>query len=94
MKLNEIFGKPNEGIHSYRFLNTAIVDYALSILAAIIITYYTDIPLVLTTIIILIFGILMHIVFSVDTNSTRYLEEKTGGHKILLSAALLWIIFP
>lgn len=27
---SDIFGKPNEGVHSYRFLDTAIVDYQFS----------------------------------------------------------------
>ena len=94
MKINEIFGKPGEGIHSYRFLDTAIIDYLLAILGAILLTYYSNIPLVISTIIVLMFGILLHLIFNVNTNTTKYLNEKTGGNKFLLSAALLWILFP
>ena len=31
-KYKDIFGKPNEGPHSYRFLNIAIVDTVLTII--------------------------------------------------------------
>lgn len=72
-KYKDIFGKPGEGIHKYRFLGTAISDYLLTILAAAIITYFTKIPLVLTTILAFVLGILLHVIFGVETNSTRYL---------------------
>ena len=72
-KYKYIFGKPNEGVHSHRFLDTAIVDYLLTILGAMIITYLSGIPLVLTTIVIFVLGIVLHILFGVPTNTTRYL---------------------
>ena len=68
-----IFGNPGKGAHKYRFLNAALVDYALTILGAILITYLTGIPLVLTTIGLLIFGILLHYLFGVETNTLKYL---------------------
>lgn len=72
-KYKDIFGKPGEGIHKYRFLGTAISDYLLTILAAVIITYFTKIPLVLTTIFAFVLGIIFHVIFGVETNTTRYL---------------------
>ena len=72
-KYKDIFGKPGEGIHKYRFLGTAISDYLLTILAAVIITYFTKIPLVLTTIFAFVLGIVFHVIFGVETNTTRYL---------------------
>lgn len=72
-KYKDIFGKPGEGIHKYRFLGTAISDYLLTILAAVIITYFTKIPLVLTTIFAFVLGIVLHVIFGVETNTTRYL---------------------
>lgn len=68
-----IFGIPMQGLHSYRLLNTAIVDYGLSILLAIIIAYYSNVPLVLTTIGVLILGIIMHTLFGINTGATEYL---------------------
>lgn len=74
--LNEyknILGTPGKGTHSYRFLDTAIVDYILSIILAMTITYYSKIPLVLTTISVLIVGILLHMLFGVNTNTIEYI---------------------
>ena len=72
----DIFGKVGTGAHQYRFLNTALVDYSLTILGAILITYLTDIPLVLTTIGLFILGILLHYLFGVETNTLKYLGIK------------------
>ena len=69
-----IFGIQKKGAHSYRFLNTAIVDYISAILLACIITYLTKVPLVLTTIIVLIIGIILHTLFDVRTNVVNYLS--------------------
>ena len=68
-----IFGEIGKGAHKYRFLNTALVDYILTILGAILITYLTDIPLVLTTIGLLVLGIIFHYLFGVNTNTLKYL---------------------
>ena len=72
-KYNNIFGEAGKGVHSYRFLNTALVDYLLTILGAILLTYLTDIPLVLTTIGLLVLGLILHYLFGVNTNSLKYL---------------------
>ena len=68
-----ILGVPTEGVHQYRLLNTAIVDYILSLIGAVVITYFTSIPLVLTTIFILIIGIILHMLFGVETNTIKFL---------------------
>ncbi len=67
------FGIPSEGLHKYRFMNIAIVDFILSIILACVITYFTEIPLVLTTISVLITGIISHMLFGVETNTVKYL---------------------
>ena len=72
-KYKDIFGEAGKGVHSYRFLNTALVDYLLTILGAILLTYLTDIPLVLTTIGLLVLGLILHYLFGVNTNSLKYL---------------------
>ena len=69
-----IFGKVGEGVHGYRFLkDTAILDYFIAIFFAMFLTYMTKIPLVLTTIGVLILGIIMHYLFGVETNTLKYL---------------------
>ena len=72
-KYGEIFGKQNEGVHSLRFLDVAAIDYFLSILGAIVISFFTKIPLVLTTIIVLVLGILLHMLFGVNTSAVKFL---------------------
>ena len=69
-----IFGEPNTNIHSNRFLNTAIIDYILTIMVACITTYYTDIPLVLSTIGWFVLSIVLHMLFGVETNTVKYLK--------------------
>ena len=75
-KYSDIFGIPKTGVHSLRFLNTAVVDYLLTILLAVFITWLTDIPVVLTTILCFIFGIILHILFGVQTNTLTFLGIK------------------
>jgi hypothetical protein len=72
-KYKNMFGEQLAGIHKYRFLDTAIVDYVLTIALSMLISKYTDIPLVLSTIIIFSLGIFMHVIFGVETKTVRYL---------------------
>ena len=74
-KYKNIFGQPGKGIHQYKFKGTAIVDYLATILVAFLITYFTDIPLVITTIGLLILGILFHYVFQIKSHTIRYLSK-------------------
>jgi len=69
----DILGKPNKGVHKYTFLNTAIVDYVLTIIGACITSYMTSMPLPLTTVIWFVMGFISHIVFGVETTTLRYL---------------------
>ena len=75
-KYSDIFGLPNTGAHSYRILDTAIIDYILTILLAIFLTHITKIPLVITTIFSFILGIILHILFGVETNTLKYFGIK------------------
>jgi hypothetical protein len=70
-QFHDIFGLPNTGVHATRFLDTALVDYALTIIIAIVTTYFTKIPLVLTTIGWFIIGLICHIIFGVETNTVK-----------------------
>ena len=38
-KYKDALGKPEKGIHSYRFMNIAIIDVIMTIIAAFIIGY-------------------------------------------------------
>jgi hypothetical protein len=73
VKFKDVLGVPGKGVHKYTFLNTAVVDYLLTILLAVITSYFTEIPLVLTTIFWFIMGIVAHVLFGVNTNTVRFL---------------------
>lgn len=68
-----MLGKPNVGIHSIRIFDIAIIDYILTILVSLITTYLTKMPILLTTILWCIVGIICHILFGVNTNIVKYL---------------------
>ena len=68
-----LLGIPGKGFHAYRLLDTAMGDYIGTIVVAAIVTKYTKIPLVLSTIMLFILGIVLHILFCVSTGATRYL---------------------
>jgi len=49
------------------------MDYFLTILFAMFITYLTEIPLVLTTIGLLLLGIIFHKLFGIESHAIKYL---------------------
>ena len=70
-QFSEIFGRPNEGIHSYRFLNLAMVDIIGTIVIAIIIAKNFNLNIWLTVIIAFIIGIILHRLFCVNTTINK-----------------------
>ena len=72
-KYKNALGVIGMGIHKYKFLNTAIADYIFTIIAACITTYFSNIPLVLTTISWFVMGVFLHILFGVETSTLTYL---------------------
>lgn len=72
-KYSDIFGKEKMGIHKYRFLNTAIADYIMTIILSCFTAYIFEIPLVLTTIFWFIVSIFMHMFFCVKTGSLKFI---------------------
>ena len=73
-KYKNVLGVPKQGVHKLRFLDTALNDYIGTILLAIIFTFYTKIPLVLSTIFSFIVGEILHYLFGVETNALKYLN--------------------
>jgi hypothetical protein len=72
-KFKNIFGIPNQGVHKYKFLDVSIIDYILTLVLAIIWSYFTNFPLVLSTIISFILAIILHTLFGVPTSAVKYL---------------------
>jgi len=70
---SNIFGLPGKGFHKIRLLDVALGDYVGTIFLAIILSYLTNIPLVLSTIFMYIFSIFLHMLFGVPTSALKYL---------------------
>jgi len=71
--LSEIFGRPNEGVHSYRFMNLAIVDVLSTIVGAFIIARIFNWNFFLTLLVIFILGIILHRLFCVNTTINKFI---------------------
>jgi hypothetical protein len=72
-KYKDIFGKPGKGIHSYRFMDIAIVDVIATLLVAFIISYFTKQTFFHVSIILFILGIISHRLFCVRTTVDKLL---------------------
>ena len=73
-KYRHALGVEKQGAHSIRFLDTAVVDYILTILLSFATTYLFRIPAVLTTIFWFTIGVVLHYIFGVKTQSLDYLK--------------------
>ena len=72
-KFSNIFGEVGKGVHSIRILNTALVDYILTIVLSFLLAWISGVPVVLMTIIVFVVGIILHILFGVNTNTVNFL---------------------
>lgn len=72
-KYKDIFGKPNEGAHSYRIFDIAIVDVISTIIVGIIISYFGHYKLWKVLAILFLAGILLHRLFCVRTTIDKWL---------------------
>ena len=74
-KYKNSLGIPNEGVHSYRLFSVAIVDVIMTIIAAYIISYFTKIKFLYTSIFLFTLGIILHRLFCVKTTVDKLLFE-------------------
>ncbi len=70
-KFKYIFGKENEGIHSYRLFNLAIADIIMTIIGAFLISYFFKYNFLIILIILFIIGIILHRLFCVNTTVNK-----------------------
>lgn len=66
-KYKNYFGEPGKGVHSYRIFNIAIVDVAMTLIGAVIISYLSGIKFIWSALGLFLVGILLHRVFCVRT---------------------------
>lgn len=70
----DIFGKPGEGVHSYRVFDVAIVDVIFTVIGAAIIHYFMPqyrFIVILTA--LFATGIILHHIFCVRTTVDKWL---------------------
>lgn len=70
-KYRDALGKPNEGFHKTRFFGLAANDLIGTIVITLGISYYTGYSLILVILVMLIFTILIHRVFCVNTTLNK-----------------------
>jgi hypothetical protein len=63
----DIFGKPREGIHSYRFMNISIVDSVTTVILGLLISFVFNVDLLPCLFVTFIVGEVLHYIFCVDT---------------------------
>lgn len=74
--MENIFGRPDEGVHSYRFMGIAIVDLLLTLVLCVILYFTTGMPLSISLTGLLILAFILHYLFRVQTSSMTYLGFK------------------
>ena len=72
-RYKNVFGMPNQGVHSYRLFGFAVVDVSATILAAVVLSYYTQWNLGLTVLGMFLLGIVAHKLFCVETTLNKLL---------------------
>ena len=72
-KYKDALGKPEKGVHSYRFMGVAIVDVIMTFIGALLISFLIKKPFLLVLIILFILGIILHRLFCVRTTIDKLL---------------------
>ena len=75
-----LFGAPRTGAHSLRFMDIAVVDTTLTIIAAAIIAHMMNKPFWLVLLFLFVVGEILHVLMCVD--STVALAIKRGARWI------------
>jgi len=73
-KYTDIFGKPDQGVHSYRIANIAIVDVIMTLIGAYLLNIYLpNYSFLLLSGSLFIVGIILHRLFCVETTIDKLL---------------------
>jgi hypothetical protein len=73
-KFKDALGVAGQGFHEARLLKTAMYDYIGSILLALLLTLlYSQIPLVVSTVSVLVLGEILHYLFGVQSQTMKFL---------------------
>lgn len=69
----DIFGAPGTGVHRFKILDTAVVDWVLTFLLAVLVSYWGKVPFTVALVSLLVLGVVMHVLFCVSTPTTKFL---------------------
>ncbi len=72
-KYKNALGVPGKGIHSYRLFGVAIADVIMTIIAALLISFFFKTNLMYTMICLFLLGIVLHRLFCVRTTIDKVL---------------------
>jgi hypothetical protein len=72
-KYKNALGEPGKGIHSYRFMGVAIMDVIMTIIGALIISFFIKKPFLIVVTVLFILGIILHRLFCVRTTIDKLL---------------------
>jgi len=72
-KYKNALGEPGKGIHSYRVFGVAIADVIMTIVGAILISYFFKLPFIKTLLVLFLTGIVLHRLFCVRTTIDKLL---------------------
>ena len=72
-KYKDLFGKPGEGIHSFRIFNIGVIDVLVTVAFAYLISFFTGIRLLYVLPAVFLLGIYIHRLFCVRTKLDRIL---------------------
>lgn len=62
-----------KGVHKFHLGNVAIFDFILTLLGAVIVSYFTEIPISITIILSLLIAIFVHWLFGINTSVNKFL---------------------
>ena len=72
-KYKNALGIPGKGIHSYRLFGIAIADVIMTIIGAILISFFFKISFIKTLLVLFLLGIVLHRLFCVRTTIDKLL---------------------
>jgi hypothetical protein len=72
-KYKNALGVPGKGIHSYRVFGVAIADVIMTIIGAILISFFFKTNLMYTMVCLFLLGIVLHRLFCVRTTVDKLL---------------------
>lgn len=72
-KYKNALGEPRKGIHSHRFMGVAIMDVIMTIIGALIISFFIKKSFLIVLTVLFILGIILHRLFCVRTTIDKLL---------------------